>query len=162
MASPITFNDKKVFQKELEKQLALLNNSYVLVGFQENSQTHDQTKNNRFKTGGQSMPQIAADNEFGTRNIPARPFMGPAFDENRPRINKAIASQYARIQEGTTTVQKALGLIGLDMIDLIQQKILSIHTPPNSPRTIAAKKSSKPLIDFGQMFASVTSKVVLK
>ena len=162
MSAPITFTDNKIFQKKLEEQLALLNNSYVLVGFQENSQTHDQTKNNRTKKGGQSMPQIAADNEFGTKNIPARPFMRPAFDENRSSINKVIDKQYKKIQDGQTTVQTALGLIGLYMIDLIQQKILSIHTPPNSPRTIAAKKSSKPLIDFGQMFASVTSKTVIK
>src|SRR5260221_1309881 len=162
MDASSTFTDKKVYQKKLEEQLALIDNSYVLVGFQENSQTRNETKNNRTKKGGQSMPQIAADNEFGTKNIPTRPFMRPAFDENISSINKAIAKQYKRIQDGETTVEKALGLIGLYMIDLIQQKILSIHTPPNSPRTIAAKKSSKPLIDFGQMFASVTSKTVIQ
>ncbi len=107
MAAPITFTDKKVFQKKLEEQLALIDNSYVLVGFQENSQTHAENKNNRMKKGGQSMPQIAADNEFGTKHIPARPFMGPAFDENKPKINKAIEKQYERILEGKTTVNTA-------------------------------------------------------
>jgi hypothetical protein len=44
----------------------------------------------------------------------------------------------------------------------VQKKIRQITIPPNSPRTIAEKKSSKPLIDFGQMVQSVTFKVNLK
>lgn len=160
----ISFTDNKLFQKELEKQLALINNSYVLVGFQENSQTKQETKNGRTKKGGKSMAQIAADNEFGvpSRRVPPRPFMSTSFDENKANINKAIDNQYKKIIDGQTTVQKALGLIGLYMIDLIQKKILEIRTPANSTRTILAKKSDKPLIDFGQMLAAVASKVVLK
>lgn len=158
----ISFSDKKNAQKKLEKELALIDNSYVLVGFQEGSQTKTENKNNRTKKGGFSMPQIAGANEFGTENIPARPFMRPSFDENITSIEKVISKQYVRIQNGETTVSKALGLIGLYMTDLVQKKILSIHTPPNSPRTIAIKKSSKPLIDFGQMFDSVTHKTVIK
>lgn len=82
----ISFTDKKLFQKELEKQLALINNSYVLVGFQENSQTKQETKNGRTKKGGKSMAQIAADNEFGvpSRRVPPRPLCLPPLMKIKP------------------------------------------------------------------------------
>lgn len=147
---------------EIQKQVALLEVSYVLVGFQEGELTKNQIKGQRQKKGGLSMPEIAAVNEFGNDFIPARPFMSTSFDENRAKINKAIQGEYGKILDGKSTTAKSLGLIGLLGVSLIQRKIRSIVFPPNSPRTIAIKKSSKPLIDFGQMVQSVRSKVVVK
>ena len=146
----------------LEEELARLNGSYVLVGFQEGEVTKAQTKNGRSKKAGQSQAQIAADNEFGTKNIPARSFMRTSFDENQKLIDKAIGVEYDQIIDGKRTAYKSLVRLGVLMEGLIRSKILSIHYPPNSPRTIAAKKSSKPLIDFGQMIAAIHSKVVVK
>lgn len=147
---------------EIQKQVALLDGSYVLVGFQEGTKTNLQTKGQRKKKAGFSMAEIAAANEFGTKSIPARPFMATSFDENRAKINKAIQGEYAKILDGKSTTERSLGLIGLLGAKFIVQKIRAITTPPNSPRTIAIKKSSKPLIDFGQMVQSVRHKVVLK
>ena len=127
----------------IESQLKLLGKSYVLVGFQEGSVTKNQTKGDRTKKAGQSMPEIAAANEFGKGNIPARPFMSTSFDENKTQINQAIQSEYIKITKGKSTVKKSLGLLGQFMVSLIQRKIRAIYFPPNSPRTIAIKKSSK-------------------
>lgn len=143
---------------EIEK----LNNSYVKVGFQQGTVTRSQTKGQRSKKAGLSMPQIAAQNEFGTDHIPARPFMRPSFDDNRTVINKAIEGEYDKVVAGQRTVKRSLDLIGLLMTRLIQQKIRAIHYPPNAPSTIARKKSSKPLIDFGQMVQSVRHEVVIQ
>lgn len=147
---------------EIQKQVALLDGSYVLVGFQEGTKTTQQTKGQRQKKAGFSMAEIAAANEFGTKTIPARPFMSTSFDENRAKINKAILGEYSKILDGKSTTERSLGLIGLLGVKFIVQKIRAITSPPNSPRTIAIKKSSKPLIDFGQMVQSVRHKVVLK
>lgn len=156
-----SFSDyRKEYDKKVD-QIEQLGNSYVLVGFQDGSVTKNQTKAGRRKQGGHSMAQIAFENEFGTKNIPARSFMRTSFDENRDRISRIIATEYDKIIDGESTVRKSLNLIGLYGVDLIQTKIRSIHTPPNSPRTIAIKKSSKPLIDFGQMIQSVRHKVVI-
>jgi len=152
------------YRKEYDKkfaQIEQLANSYVIVGFQEGTVTKSQVKGNRRKQAGKSMPQIAAENEFGTSVIPARPFMRTSFDENQERINKVIRTEYDKIIDGDSTIRKSLNLIGLYMTDLIQTKIRAIRYPPNSPATIAAKKSSKPLIDFGQMIQSVRHKVVI-
>lgn len=141
--------------REIERQLILLSRSSILIGFQDGDVTQAESKNGRFKQPGLSMAQIAAENEFGTQIIPARPFMSTSFDENLPRIQKVIDVQYRRILSGKLKTQRALDIIGLFMVRLVVEKINQIQTPPNSPRTILAKKSSKPLIDFGQMRASV-------
>jgi hypothetical protein len=146
----------------IKAELESLANSYVIIGFQEGTVTHAQTKGKRSKKAGQSVAEIAAQNEFGTNRIPARSFMRTSFDENRQRIEKAVQGEYGKILDGHSTVKKSLGLLGLFMVDLIQRKIYQIHYPPNSPTTIQMKGSSKPLIDFGQMVASVASKVVIK
>jgi hypothetical protein len=154
------------YRKEYDKKFAemeKLGNSYVLVGFQEGTVTKSQSKGGRRKAAGKSMAQIAAENEFGvpSRNVPARPFMRTSFDENQDRISNVIATEYGKIIDGESTVRKSLNLIGLYGVDLIQVKIRAIRTPPNSPYTIAQKKSDKPLIDFGQMIQSVRHKVVI-
>lgn len=154
--------DVDLGMEDIERELKKLNGSYVLVGFQEGSVTKSQTKDGRHKKAGLSMPEIAAANEFGTNDIPARPFMRTSYDENKQRIDRAIQSEYVKITQGKTTVKRSLTTLGVFMVDQIKMKIRAIHTPPNSPKTIAKKKSSKPLIDFGQMIQSVHAKVVIE
>jgi HK97 gp10 family phage protein len=143
-----------------------LSNSYVIVGFPDGTQTHDQSKNVgstvHHKKGGESMAQIAAQNEFGTDKIPKRSFMRTAVDENKQKITDILNKEYTRILEKESTVQFSLDLIGNIVRDMIKVKIRSIYQPPNAPSTIQAKGSSKPLIDFGQMINAVQYKVVLK
>ena len=153
-------DNRKKFDQEI-RQAERLANSYILVGFQEGTITHSQVKNGRTKKAGLNMAQIAAANEFGTKTIPSRPFLRPAIDENATKITRAITGQYNKIMDQESTIENSLGLIGVLVENLIKRKIRSIYTPPNSPQTIARKKSSKPLIDFGQMVQSVRRKVVL-
>lgn len=139
-----------------------MNGSYVKVGFQEGEVTKSQTKGQRSKKAGLSMPEIAAQNEFGTDRIPARPFMRSAVDMNRAKLDKAISGEYDKIVAGESTVKKSLNLIGLFMTGLIQKQIRATYYPPNAKSTIEMKKSSHPLIDFGQMIQSVRHVVVIK
>lgn len=155
------FDDRKKFNEYL-KQIELLKTSFVEIGFQEGEKTHAQVKGKRKKEANLSIPQIAADNEFGTRFIPSRPFMSTSFDENKSRINNLILKEYDKIVDGSSTVKKSLELIGVFGVGIVQKKIRAVTTPPNSPRTIAEKGSSKPLIDFGQMIQSVSYKVTIK
>lgn len=144
---------------EIVLQTEMFRRASILIGFQEGDTTKPQVKGTREKKGGLSMAQIAAANEFGTKKIPARPFMGTSFDENRQRIIRGINVQYGMVLDGKKNAEQALGAIGEGVVSIIKTKIRAIVTPPNSPRTIAAKGSSKPLIDFGQMINSVRYKV---
>lgn len=147
--------------REIENETLKFSKSYVLVGFQKGSVTKRQVKGTRVKESNLSMPEIASQNEYGTNKIPARPFMSTSFDENYRTISRYINKQYSDVLDGSLSAKKALGLIGLLMIRLIKKKIRQIHFPPNSPKTIKEKGSSKPLIDFGQMIQSVREKVVM-
>ena len=160
MASP-KIKDKRDRYDQIVDEIDSLSNSFVLIGFQEGTVTKSQVKGNRRKQAGLNVAQIAAENEFGTSTIPARPFMTTSFDQNRDKISSAIAGEYDKIITGGSTVKRSLNLLGLFGVDLVQKKIREIRYPPNSPKTIAEKKSSKPLIDFGQMIQSVRHKVVL-
>jgi len=160
VASPV--KDKRKSFDEITAELELLADSYVKIGFQDGDVTRSEVKGNRRKKAGMSQAEIAAQNEFGAKGVPARPFMSTSFDENRARISTAINREYEDIVSGKSDTRRSLNRLGLFMVKLIQQKILSIHTPPNSPRTIKMKGSSKPLIDFGQMFASVRHVTVIK
>ena len=144
--------------KEIEK----LARSHVIIGFPDGTLTHAQTRRGRRKAAGQSLAQIAFENEFGTSSFPARPFMRPSFDQNIQLLTRVIDREYTRIVNGRRTVRRSLEALGLLMQNLIKQRIRAIHQPPNSPYTIAIKRSSKPLIDFGQMIGAVQYRVVIR
>lgn len=137
------------------KDLSELQKYSVVVGVQEGTLTHVEVRNGRKQKAGISIAQYAAQNEFGTRTIPERSFMRTAFDENINTIERFAAIQIGLVIDGESSIRQAFGLIGQAMQGMIQRKIRQINSPPNSPRTIAEKGSSKPLIDFGQMIASI-------
>lgn len=99
--------------------------------------------------------QVARYNEFGTLNIPMRPFF-------RNAIQKNIKKWYATLQNAinqNATPSKALSIVGeVARADIIQS-ITDLRTPPNAESTIKSKKSTNPLIDTGLMRRSVTYKV---
>ena len=98
---------------------------------------------------GTFVAQVAYFNEFGTLNIPMRPFF-------RNAINKNIKKWYATLQSGinqNATPSKALAIVG----EVARADI--VKSPPNAQSTIKQKKSTNPLIDTGLMRRSVTYKV---
>lgn len=143
-----------------------LGKSYVIIGFPVGTKTKQSSKPVKgtlhTKKGGLNMAEIAFQNEFGTKTIPARSFMRSSFDENLTTITSILNKEYDRIIEGTSTVKYSLDLIGNIVRDMIKKKIRAITLPPNAPSTIKMKGSSKPLIDFGQMINAVQHKVILK
>lgn len=110
---------------------------------------------------GTSVAEVAAANEFGvpSKNIPERSFMRSGIREGRAdfvRLNKA---NLIKVLKGEMTMDQALGQLGLMGQGKIQEKIRNGPFVPNAPSTIAAKKSSVPLIDDAQMIQSVTNLV---
>ena len=111
------------------------------------------------RAGGASgeVIQYAAYNEFGTKTVPARPFMRTAADTGRDKAG-ALMGQLARaVVGGRISGEQALDRVGLWFVDFVQQTIQNAASwaKPLSPRTIAAKGSSKPLIDTRVMLRSV-------
>ena len=96
-------------------------------------------------------------NEFGTsRGIPERSFFRNAMQENRAAYRSLMRSEAKKIMRGEGTTRRALERLGIASQGHIQQSIVDLRSPANSPATVAAKGSSNPLIDTGEMRAAVT------
>lgn len=154
MVRPVVVDIDLGFKKVMA-QVNFLGKAQVLTGVQEGSRTVAGYTRGRRTPGGISIAQYAAENEFGTRYIPERSFMRSSFDENLPLIEAFVVRQAGFVIDGTIDPIEMLKRIGLVMQSNITTKIRQIVSPPNSPRTIAIKKSSKPLIDTGFMINAI-------
>jgi HK97 gp10 family phage protein len=148
------------------RELDKTNNSYVKVGFPENTEVASGRRKAGTKLEGYSnaseLISVVVFQEFGTKHIPARPFVSTSFDENKEKINSTKKKLYERIIQGNMTTENALRIIGIMHVNQMKRKIRDISSPPNAPSTIKKKGSSNPLIDKGQMINSVTHEVVIR
>lgn len=132
--------------KKLKKELEKLNNIEVCAGFQRGKATEDD---------GTDVCDIAAWNEFGTVNIPSRPFIRDAIDNKGGEVAQLLQQEMAALVNGQSTVENLCKKTGLKMKDIIQKSITDGNFAPNAASTIAKKGSSHPLIDTGRMRQSV-------
>lgn len=112
-------------------------------------------------SGGKTLAQIAAWNEFGTPTIPPRPFMRPTIDSQGSKAEQMLSQEIEKIFQGKkkANIMTALGRVGAFLAGAIQRKITTLKRPPNAPSTIKKKGSSNPLIDTGAMRQAVGFKV---
>ena len=78
------------------------------------------------------------------------------------RLSVYRDESYEEVVNQKIKPRRALQKLGVFGSGIIKKKITSIKTPKNHPFTIMRKGSSNPLIDSGQMRATVTHKEVLK
>jgi len=157
--------------REIKKQLKLLNNSYTKIGIQGKKAEKkypikkNKTQGSKTKTTKKeraTVAEVGLYNEFGTKNIPSRPFMRGSFEQHKKQVDLVKRSQYLKILDGKRTVKKALWVIGEFRTTKIKEKIRDLRTPPNAESTKKIKGSSNPLIDTGRMRASITHTEVLR
>lgn len=99
-------------------------------------------------------------NHYGTsRGIPPRPFLLNAIRKNRRKYLEALKTSGAKILRGEATLEMTMRKLGVLAQGDIQQEITDLRDPPNAASTIAAKGSSNPLIDTGEMRSKVTWEV---
>lgn len=107
-----------------------------------------------------TLAQVGAWNEFGSGNIPKRSFIGAWFDENLAP-NQALARGLALMRlAGKLDYEKSLKVMIVRAVGGIQKRIAAGISPANAASTIRRKKSSKPLINTGQLRSSISGKVV--
>lgn len=137
-----------------------IDDSYVKVGVQDGSEI---AKEDAHPSGEKWYPeseleQIATANEFGTRTIPERSFIRATFDSKQREIRSLQNRLYGSLLDRKITVEKGLKILGVFMVSKIQERITNLRFPANAPSTIERKGSSNPLIDSGQLRASIISK----
>lgn len=119
---------------------------------------------------GASVASVAFWNNYGTWNIPARPFFDNAISENK---KKWFQTYKQAIQSGRNSIE-ALEITGTVAKDDISQSIVNYNEVPNAEVTInggfvksktgkiikiEGKGSSNPLVNTAFMASNVTYKV---
>lgn len=161
------------YRKKLDKLLRefpTLKNKFVTIGVHE---AEGNIKHPGNPVGGKknrqrstSVAEVAFFNEYGTINIPQRPFMRSAIDVNMSlltRLNWQIARD---IVDGKIKSKDGLNRLGFVIMNLIKNRITISQTwaKPLEPSTIRAKRgalegSSKPLVDSGLLKRSITFQI---
>lgn len=134
-------SEGKRYLAEIQK----MSESVVRVGFQDGRNNYED---------GTSLVEVAAFNEFGNSETPARPFMKQSFDRHGDELKAICSAMMKQIEKGQTA-EYALKNIGVAAKGIVQNEIVDGNFVPNKPSTISRKKSSKPLIDTGHMRQSV-------
>lgn len=134
-------------KQELDKKMKnLIKNSKEIleVGFFENSKYQN----------GTNVASVAKFHEYGTINIPARPFFRLALKNEKKWLD------YFKI---TLIQNNNLNLTLLKLGELtrgdIVKSITQLSNPPLKASTIKRKGSSKPLIDTGFLRANVNFRI---
>ena len=97
----------------------------------------------------------AAVQEFGSKNVPPRPFLRTAYAEHKGEWVKAIGDEAARMSlSDPAAVLKSVGTL---MVGDVRDKIMNGQHLPLNPKTIKAKERkgrpdpSRPLVDTASM-----------
>ena len=146
------------------KELSILEKKpFVEVGLQESTFSKPKKTSDKQVTDT-TVLEVGVFQEFGTKSIPQRSYIRLTFDETKKSMFQTIKRQKDLIFLGASTVKKSLNVIGLQNTNNIKKTIRRTPSewPPLSESTIKRKKSSKPLIDTGQLINSLTHKVTIK
>lgn len=103
--------------------------------------------------------EYASFNEFGTADIPERPFMRNAFDLGRRDIDKASVDAVNEVIDGVR-LKVALQGVADVMRDLIVESIKGGDFKPLKRSTAVAKGHATPLRETDAMVRSIEARVV--
>ena len=97
---------------------------------------------------GTNVAQVAFWNEYGTQDIPPRPFFRTLIAEKSSSWGRNLGVALTETNNDTT---KALLKVGAHINDQLTNSIRNFSSPGNAPSTIAKKGFDKPLLDTGFM-----------
>lgn len=151
-----TTDKAKVF-KRIEKNFGEMNDLHIVVGVPAGGEARKPKKGEKSEPA--TMAEVAFYNEFGTEDIPERSFLRSTVDENNRKYAKLYEQLMGKVMEGKLSVERAMGLLGEKARSDVRKTIRSSVPPPNAPATLARKKSTKTLVDTGQLSQSITYEV---
>ena len=124
---------------------------------------------------GTPVALVAAANEFGSpkNNVPARPFMRNAVDQNETKWAAIAESGAKNVILGNGSISDTMETIGLVAVGDIKKAIADLHSPPLAASTVRARErkkaagqpvgnTTKPLIESQTMISTVTHVVERK
>jgi hypothetical protein len=153
MGVKVTYKEEDLGAREIQRQIKKLKKSHTDVGLFGNGES-----------ASTNLAERAAVHEYGTKNgnIPSRPFMRNAFDNNLKKLQKYIIVQYGKMIDRRIKAKGVLKKTGGWFEGKIKDSILIGPFVALKKQTKDRKKSSKPLIDTGQMRNSVEHRETMK
>lgn len=155
------------------KVIADFGKSYILVGWPgDGSKVHKPTKKKTPTSKTQpntseaksriTLAELAFIMEYGSEvnNLPARPIMKKTLARVDADITRYQGEALSAVIEGRMNIDQALKTLGVWFEGELKRSFTKETFAPLQPATIAAKNSSRPLIDTGQLRQSITSRVV--
>lgn len=143
--------------KKFLKELGKIKGSYVSIGIQEDAGDYD---------SGTSVVAVGFWNEFGTEDIPSRPFIRSTLEAHKNELEELRQSLLKKVLNGDLTIEKGLETIGFRVREWIKATILQNDFQANAPSTAEAKRrkgvAPKPLLDTRLLLRSIEYKVVVK
>lgn len=146
--------------KALQKRLEQISRKRVVAGFPKGKLNNPHYEPEDGKPGP-SIIDVAIWNNFGIR-VPRRDFMTPASQEWQKYFEQMVEMSREEIINGEIDIDNFLNLMGQAGAEFISEAIVRLRRPPNSPRTIAKKKSSNPLVDSGDLSKAPTYEIRIK
>ncbi|HDL6962225.1 TPA: hypothetical protein PXM28_001467 [Yersinia enterocolitica] len=115
---------------------------------------------------GEPIAPYAAANEFGTLNIPPRPFMRNTVSEKSGEWGETFGKLVSEQAHDAGGIEKALSTLGAVMVQDIRDSIERSIPPPNADSTINNKRRKgraspdKTLVDSGSMQRAVAFEII--
>lgn len=106
--------------------------------------------------GALTVLDVATFHEFGTSRVPMRSFVRGWMTIHEKDVHALYLDQLRLYLTGKATPAQVLNRIGLYMSGGMKQRISARIPPPLAAVTIRKKGSSVPLVDTGQLRASIT------
>lgn len=160
MAQRIAF--KGVGLREIKDRLRAASAAFVKVGVL--ASTGGAAIEGETSTG-LTVAEIAQLHEYGDpdANLAERSFIRKTMREQEDKIRAFAGKLLIKVVEGKLPMVRALELLGAFGASLIKRAIVAqrIGGPPLQPATIAAKGSSKKLLDRGQLLGAVGFEVAV-
>lgn len=111
--------------------------------------------------GNRSNAYIAMIHEFGLGHNPERSFLRSTMNEQHAKYADLLANTIPQAIANGMTAYDAYARLGTVASNDVKLKIVNGTFTPLSAKTIARKKSSKPLIDTGMLRQSISYEVRL-
>ena len=146
--------------QELSKRLAA-DDAHVRVGVLDDGRAGSDERD------GITNGELAVMMEFGTRNAPARSWIGRTFDQKRAEVQADMQRLLGHLVDGKITIDKALNVLGAKYSAEVKNTVTQGEQipPPNAPSTLARKmaktragaaNAARTLSDTGRMIGAVT------
>ena len=140
--------------KGVMRRVEQLNRLQLVVGIPSD-------ENSREESTSITNAELGVIHEFGVpeKGIPERSFMRSTASEEANNLGRLAKNQISECLRGETSAHDAFATVGVYLQGKIVDKITDGDFEPNTEATVKRKKSSKPLIDTGQLRGAITYEV---